>query len=108
MSVAAEQAPFHTLIKMIERELELAGRGALDELDEAVEQTGAFMATLHTPAPASAEHLVLRADALRGRVTIEAKRLRENIELSRASLRKARKIARRYGGPRDRRYSTTA
>ena len=51
MTAAEEQAPFHTLIKMIERELELAGRGLLDELQEAVEQTGAYMATLPSPAP---------------------------------------------------------
>lgn len=106
--MAAEQAPFHTLIKMIERELELAGQGLLDEFQQAVAETGAFMATLPAPAPQSAEPLVLRADALRGRVTIEAMRLKESIARSRTTMRRARKIARRYGGPRAGRISTSA
>jgi hypothetical protein len=108
VTVAEEQAPFFTLIKMIERELELAGRGLIDELRDAVEQTGAFMATLPVPAPESAEPLVLRATALRARVTIETTRLKEGMARSRSTLRRARKIARRYSSPRRGRYSTTA
>jgi hypothetical protein len=108
VTAAAEQAPFHTLIKMIERELELAGQGLLDELQQAVEETGAYMATLPTPAPASAESLVLRADALRGRVTIEATRLKDSIGRARTTQRRARKIARRYAAPRSARISTSA
>ncbi len=106
--IAAEQAPFQTLIKMIERELELAGRGQVQELQAAVQQTGEYMRTLPTPAPDSALALVERAKALRGRVTIEAERLREGIAQSRSSLRRSRQIARRYGRPRGNRYSTTA
>lgn len=108
MTVAEEQAPFHTLVKMIERELELAEQGLLEELHEAVEQTGAFMATLPSPAPESAAPLVLRADALRGRVTIETQRLKKSIGRSRTSLRRARKIARRYSTPHSDRISTSA
>ncbi len=80
---AAEQAPFQKLIKLIEHELELAGQGRVQELQDAVAKTGAYMETLPSPAPASALPLVERAKALRGRVTIEAERLRESIELSR-------------------------
>lgn len=108
MTVAEEQAPFFTLIKMIERELELAGRGLIDELHDAIEETGAFMATLPVPAPESAEPLVLRATALRARVTIDTTRLQEGIARSRTTFRRARKIARRYSSPRKGRYSTTA
>lgn len=108
MTRAEEQAPFHTLIKMIERELELAGQGLLTELDEAVRETGRFMETLPAPAPASAEPLVLRADMLRRRVTIETRRLQESIEQSRTTLRRARKIARRYSTPQTPRISTSA
>ena len=106
--IAAEQAPFQKLVKLIERELELAGQGLLQELDEAVAQTGAYMATLPNPAPESAQQLVLRAAALRGRVTIEVTRLKESLALSRASLRRGRRVARQYRGPRSGRYSTTA
>lgn len=108
MTVAEEQAPFHTLVKMIERELELADLGLLDELHDAVAQTGAFMATLPTPAPESAVPLVLRADALRGRVTVETRRLKDGIARSRTTARRARKIARRYGTPRADRISASA
>jgi hypothetical protein len=105
--IAGEQAPFQTLVKMIEHELELAGRGQLQELRAAVTRTGEYMATLPTPAPDSAQQLVERAKALRGRVTIEAERLRDGVDRSRSSLRRSRQIARRYGRPSDNRYSTT-
>ncbi len=103
-----ETAPFERLIKMIERELELAGQGRVQELREAVAKTGAYMATLPTPAPAAARALVLRAQALRGRVTIEAQRLKENIEISQASVRTARRISRKYAQEQGNRYSTSA
>jgi hypothetical protein len=108
MTVAEEQAPFHTLIRMIEREIELADQGLLDELRDAVEATGAYIATLPVPAPASAEALVLRADAMRGRVMTETARLRESIARSRTTLHRARRIARRYSSPRAARISTSA
>jgi hypothetical protein len=106
--IAAEQAPFQKLIKMIERELELAGQGRVKELQEAVLATGAYMETLPSPAPESALPLVERAKALRGRVTIETERLRESIAIARAGLRRSRRIARRYSPPRSPRISTTA
>jgi hypothetical protein len=105
---ATEQAPFQRLVKLIEHELELAGQGLVDELHEAIAQTGAYMATLPNPAPASAQPLVLRAEALRGRVNIEVQRLKESIAITRASLRRGRRVARQYRAPRSGRYSTTA
>ena len=86
----------------------LAGHGLVDELDEAVARTGAYMATLPSPAPDCAQHLVLRADALRSRVIIEVTRLKESIGFSRSSLRRARRVVRQYGPPRSGRYSTSA
>jgi hypothetical protein len=108
VSTAEEQAPFQALVKMIEHEIELADQGLLDELQVAVAQTGEYIATLPSPAPESAEHLVLRADALRGRVTAETERIKEGIARSRTTLRRARKIARRYGAPHAGRISTSA
>lgn len=105
---AEEQAPFHALVKLIEQELELAGQGRVDELQEAVARTGEFMATLPNPAPASARQLVLRAEALRGRVAIEVTRLRDGLSASRSALRRNRDIARSYGPPSAGRISTTA
>jgi hypothetical protein len=106
--IAAERAPFQKLVKLIEHELELAGQGLVDELHEAIAQTGAYMATLPNPAPVSAQPLVLRAEALRGRVNIEVQRVGESIALTRASLRRARRVTRQYRAPRSGQYSTTA
>ncbi len=105
---AAEQAPFQKLIKLIERELELAGQGLLNELQDAVQKTGAYMDTLPSPAPESAQPLVERAKALRGRVTIETKRLQEGIEVSRGALRTARRFSKTYSQKFGNRYSTSA
>jgi hypothetical protein len=73
-----------------------------------VARTGAFMDTLPAPAPESAQPLVERAKALRGRVTIEARRLQESIEFSRGATRRARHITKTYSPQRENRYSTTA
>jgi hypothetical protein len=106
-------APFERLAKMIEQELELAGQGKVKELREAVAKTGAYMATLPSPAPESARTLINRAQALRGRVRIEAQRLLESIEISQASKRRARRISRKYAQQQQHqqqgnRYSTSA
>lgn len=106
--IAAEQAPFRTLVRLVERELELASHGLLEELQEAVERTGAYMETLPQPAPDSAVALALRADAIRGRVAIELERSKERLSVARAALRRGRRIARKYGAPADSRISTSA
>jgi hypothetical protein len=106
--IAGERAPFQQLIKLIEQELELAREGRIDEFREAINRTGSFMETLPKPAPESARPLVLHAEAMRGRVTIEAQRMRDKLSQSRNALRRGRRIARSYGAPMAGRYSTTA
>lgn len=103
-----ETAPFQRLVKMIEHELQLAGEGRVQELREAVAKTGVYMATLPSPAPPSALALVHRAEAMRARVRIEAQRLGESIQISRASFRRARQIAKKYAPKQGTRYSTSA
>jgi hypothetical protein len=93
---------------MIEHELELAGQGRVKELQEAVAKTGAYMATLPSPAPPSALSLVHRAQAMRVRVTIEAQRLGESIQILRATARRGRLITKKYAQTRGSRYSTSA
>ena len=106
--IAAEQAPFHTLVKLVEQELELAEQGRLNELEDAITRTGAHIATLPAPAPASAQPLALRAEAMRGRVMIVVERVEERLSVSRAAARRARRIARKYGTAPDGRISTSA
>ena len=101
-------APFVRLAKMIERELELAGQGRLAELREAVARRGELLGALPDPPPAAAQPALERARALHHRVLIEAQRLQESIELSRAALRRSRTVARTYLRPRGSRYSTSA
>jgi hypothetical protein len=103
-----ETTPFQRLVKMIEVELELAGAGRVKELQDAVAKTGAYMATLQSPAPLSALTLVHRAQAMRARVTIEAQRLGESIQFSRATARRARLITKKYAQKQGTRYSTSA
>ena len=105
---AAERAPFHTLVKLVERELELAHECSSVALREAIASTGAYLETLPYPAPESARQLVLHAEAMRGRVIILAERLRTGISKSRNTQRRGRRIARKYAPPRAGRYSTTA
>ncbi len=105
---AAEQAPFHTLVKMVECELELVKQGRIDELQDAVAKTGAFIATLPQPAPESAQALALRAEAMRGRVLIEVERFGEKLSVSRAALRRSRQITRTYSSPAAGQVSTSA
>lgn len=105
---AADNASFRHLEQLIERELELAGRGNIGALEQAVRLTGEYMQTLPFPAPDGARASIERAKALRGRVTIETRRLQEQLELSRRSLRTARRMARTYSQARDVTYSTTA
>ena len=90
----AELVPFQTLVKLVERELELAEAGQTAELHEAVAETGAFISTLPEPPPESARPLIERARAMRGRVTIDAERARDEIGAARASLRRRKRVAR--------------
>jgi hypothetical protein len=103
-----EAAPYQRLMKLIELELELARTRRLRELRHAVEQTGEYMKTLPHPAPASAQATLQRAMGLRSRVTIEARRARDEMQVARETVRRASTLARRYGKPQKSRYSTTA
>lgn len=103
----AELAPFQRLVKLIERELELAERGRLEQLQAAVERTGAQLASLPQPAPQSALPLVLRAQAMRNRVTILLERLQDELGASRSALRRGRRIARVYRPKQHERISTS-
>lgn len=103
-----ELAPFHTLVKLIERELELAGRGETAQLQAAVEATGVYMSSLPVPPPESARVLIDRARALRARVAIETERLRDSLSLARATRQRRRTVQRTYGPPARRGYSASA
>ena len=81
---------------MIEHELELAGQGRLQELQDAVARDR----RVHGDAAVSGSGVRAAVGRARqgaaGRVTIEARRLQEGIELSRGALRRARRISKTY------------
>jgi hypothetical protein len=105
----ADLAPFQRLVKLVERELELADAGRAAELQTAVAETGALIRTLPDPAPASARPLIERARGMRERVTIDTERLREEIIGARAVLRRRKTVARTYAPKHAHsRYSTSA
>lgn len=103
-----DAAPYEYLAKMIERELELAGQGRLQELQAAVEARGEYVRSLPTPAPPAAQAAVQRANALHCRVIIETERARDGLAISRASLRRADRVARTYSPPPSRRWQASA
>jgi hypothetical protein len=105
---AADTARYEQLAKMIERELELVSAGRLDEFDAAVRARGELLASLPAPAPEAAAPAIARACALHSRVMIEALRVRDGLQRSRASLRRARRVTKGYSGPLRERYSTSA
>jgi hypothetical protein len=103
-----QKAAFERLARMIEHELQLAGQGRMSELHAAVHARTAYMRTLPVPAPPEARSAVERANALHSRLIIETVRVRESLERSRGSLRRAKRIARTYSPNPGRGYSTSA
>lgn len=109
-----EAAPFVRLMKLVEKELELAESRRLRELQAAVTRTGAYMRTLPMPAPASAQATLQRVLGIRSRVAVEARRAQDELQAAlderqaaRDAMRRTQQIARRYAPPRPDRYSTS-
>ncbi|WP_249009144.1 hypothetical protein [Conexibacter sp. DBS9H8] len=102
--------PYVRLVTLLERELELAGQGRVEELAAAVVARGEFLMTLPSPAPDAAEPWLLRARALHSRVTIETERLATVLAARRSAHRRAWAAARRYTRPAGEgpHYSTSA
>ncbi len=103
-----DAVPFELLAKMIERELELAGRGQVEELHQAVDVRERYMRTLPVPAPPAAQPAVARATALHNRLIIETERVRESLAHSLAAARCARRVASTYAPATLPRWSTSA
>ncbi|MGC9221310.1 MAG: hypothetical protein ACP5H2_08160 [Solirubrobacteraceae bacterium] len=103
-----ELAPYRQLVKLVEHELELAGRGQLGELSEAVVRTGAYLDTLPVPPPQSARALIERTRAIRARVAIETQRLGDALTLQHAYQQQRRRLARSYTAKPSQRYSASA
>jgi hypothetical protein len=97
----AEAAPYETLARMVERELELIGDGRLDELDTVKAERAALLAALPATPPACARPALERAALLQRRVAIEIIRRREAVLLDLAKLEQVQRMASGYAPPRE-------
>ncbi len=93
---------------MIERELELVSQRRFEELQEAVQRRGVFLATLAVPCPVVARPMFERARQLHELLVGETRGCSEGLAESLAKLRAMGRAAKRYAGPRRHRYSATA
>jgi hypothetical protein len=96
----AEAAPYETLARIFERELEALGAGRLDELDALAAEREALIASLPATPPAAARPALERALLMQKRVTIEIIRRRDAIVLDLAERERVRRVARGYAPPR--------
>jgi hypothetical protein len=97
---AAEAAPYETLARIFERELEALGAGRLEELDGLAAERDALIASLPDTPPTGARPALERAMLMHKRVTIEIIRRREAIVLELAERERVTRVARGYAPPR--------
>jgi hypothetical protein len=98
----AQAAPYETLARIVERELELIGEGRFDEFQALSAERAALVATLPASPPACARPALERAALLQRRVAIEIMRQREAMVLELAKLEQVRRTAEGYAPPRPR------
>jgi hypothetical protein len=103
-----EAAPYETLARILERELEAVGSGELEAFGELSTQREALILSLPPVPPASARPALERAALTQKRVEIEIIRRREAIVLELAQAERVRRVANGYAPPRATRASVYA
>ncbi|MBV9606572.1 MAG: hypothetical protein JO027_15755 [Solirubrobacterales bacterium] len=93
---AADPAPYEALARSIERELELIGDGALDELDVLYAERSRLLESLPAIPPDAARPALQRAALMNKRVEIEIMRRREALVLEAANVERVGRTARGY------------
>ncbi len=94
-----DAAPYETLARNIERELELMGEGALDELAALYAERAALLEGLPAIPPAGARPALQRAALMNKRVEIEILRRREALIAESANAERVERTARGYAPP---------
>jgi hypothetical protein len=89
-------APYETLARSLERELELIGDGSLDELAVLHAERAALLESLPAVPPAEARPALQRAALMNKRVEIEILRRREALLLEAANVERVERTARGY------------
>jgi hypothetical protein len=88
--------PYEALARSLERELELIGEGALDELAALHAERAALLESLPAVPPADARPALQRAALMSKRVEIEILRRREALMLEAANVERVGRTARGY------------
>jgi len=91
-----EAAPYETLARSIERELELIGGGSFDELAALHAERAALLESLPPIPPDCARPALQRAALISKRVEIEIMRRREALLLDAANVERVSRTARGY------------
>jgi len=94
---APEAAPYETLARNIERELELIGEGSVDRLAALHAERAKLLETLLAIPPAGARPALQRAALLNKRVEIEILRRQEALIVESANVERVGRTARGYG-----------
>jgi hypothetical protein len=92
----AALAPYEALVRIAERQLELAGQGRYVELAQLSSQRDEVMRQLPRPAPEGAREVLERALAMQRRLSIELIRRREHVLLSLRRVEMSRRAASGY------------
>ena len=93
---ASGAAPYEALARSLERELELIGDGAVDELTTLHAERAALIEGLPAVPPAGARPALQRAALMNKRVEIEILRRREALLLESANVERVGRTARGY------------
>jgi hypothetical protein len=88
--------PYEALARSLERELELLGEGAIDELAPLYAERSELLAGLPAVPPADARPALQRAALMNRRIEIEILRRREALVLESANVERVGRTARGY------------
>jgi hypothetical protein len=91
--------PYELLARSLERELELIGDGAFDDLEALHAERAALLSGLPAVAPADARPALQRAALMNKRVEIEIMRRREALLVEAANVERVGRTARGYAPP---------
>ena len=97
----SDAAPYETLARNIERELELIGEGSFDDLAALHAERAALLENLPAVPPAGARPALQRAALMNKRVEIEILRCQEALIVASANVERVERTARGYAPPVD-------
>jgi ketosteroid isomerase-like protein len=96
-----DAAPYETLARSVERELELIGEGAYDDLDALYAERTALLKSMPATPPDDARPALQRAALMSKRVEIEIRRRREALLADAAHVQQVGRTARGYAPATD-------